>query len=176
MTTNRMLIAIDNSASSERAVTDVVRKMPDPSELHIILLHVLRPVPPEFLEHGGAAEPQEEQRLEAEQDAAQAAWRQQTAPASQPVFANALAILKAASIPEQAIETQIYAPVPGQDIAAAIADVARDNACDTVVVGQSSYTWLRSLFHSHTSDKLLQQRPTFQLWVVEEDGTTPFSI
>jgi nucleotide-binding universal stress UspA family protein len=173
MDTHNVLIAIDDSESSKQAITQVAHKIPDPSACHLILLHVVRPVPPKLLEHGGAEDPQEEERVEASLDAAQAAWRHQETQASHPVFSNAVAILKRANIPEQAIETQIYTPVPGQDIATAIVDVARDNACGTVVVGRSSYSWLRELIGSHVADKLGQQERAFKLWVVEDD--TPSS-
>lgn len=171
MDTHKILIAIDDSKSTEQAVTQVAHKIHDPSVWHIILLHVLRPVPPELLEHGGDEDPQAERHIEAEQDAAQAAWRQQAIQASQPIFDKALAILKQANLPEQAIETRIYAPVPEQDIATAIAEVARDNACGTVVVGRSSYAWLREVMHIHVADKLQQQDRPFQIWVVEENAT-----
>jgi len=171
MDANSVLIAIDDSESSKRAITQVARQIHDPSACHIILLHVLRPVPPKLLEHGGAEDPQEEQRVEASLDAAQAAWQQQEIQASQPIFANAMAILKKANIPEQAIETQTYTPVPGQDIATAIVDVAHDKACGTIVVGRSSYSWLRELMQSHVADKLGQQDRALHLWVVEEDAT-----
>jgi len=172
MDANNMLVAIDDSASSKRAIQQAARKIHDPSAWRIILLHVIRPVPPKILEHGGDEDPQKEQRLEAERDAAQAAWRQQAEQDAQPVFASALTILKAANVPDEMIETQIYAPVPGEDIATAIVNVARDNACGTIVVGRSSYSWLREVIHTHVAEKLLQHQPPFQLWVVEDEATS----
>jgi nucleotide-binding universal stress UspA family protein len=170
MDANNILVAIDDSASSERAIKQVAGAMRDPSASRITLLHVIRPVPPKILEHGGGEDPQQEQRLEAERDADQAAWRQQAEQDAQPVFANALSVLKAANVPDKAIETQIYAPVPGEDIAAAIVNVARDNACGTVVVGRSSYSWLREVIYTHVADQLMQQEPKLRLWVVEDEA------
>jgi len=173
MDTHHILIAIDDSKSSERALAQVAHKIDDPSAWHIILLHVLRPIPPKLLEHGGAEDPREEERVEASLDAAQDEWWHRERQAAQPFLAHAVATLKEANIPEQAIETQIYAPVPGEDIATAIIDVARDHACGTVVVGRSSYSWLRELMQSHVADKLAEQAPAFNLWVVEEEDSTP---
>jgi len=173
MDTHHILIAIDDSKSSERALAQVAHKIDDPSAWHIILLHVLRPIPPKLLEHGGAEDPREEERVEASLDAAQDAWWHREKQAAQPFLAHAVATLKEANIPEQAIETQIYAPVPGEDIATAIIDVARDHACGTVVVGRSSYSWLRELMQSHVADKLAEQAPAFNLWVVEEEDSIP---
>jgi K+-sensing histidine kinase KdpD len=93
----------------------------------------------------------------------------QTTQAAQPIFAKARAILQEANIPEQAIETQIYTPIPGQDLATAIIDVAHDTACGTVVVGRSSFSWLRELLQRHVADKLSQEEHAFKLWVVEDD-------
>ena len=105
MDTQKFLVAIDDSTASERAVAHIARRMQNQSACHILLLHVPRPIPPKLLEHGGSEDPQEEQRMEAELDAAQAAWRQQITQAAQPIFARARAILQEANIPEQAIET-----------------------------------------------------------------------
>jgi nucleotide-binding universal stress UspA family protein len=169
MDTNHILIAIDDSKSSERAVKEVAHQLHDPSGYHLTLLHVLSPVPPRLLEHGGSENPEEEERIEAKQDAAQDAWQQQATQASQPIFANALAILKQANIPEQAVDTQTYAPVPGQDVSTAIADVARDHGCGTVVVGQSAYSWLHDVLHAHVADKLRREDRAFKVWVVEDE-------
>lgn len=169
MDTQKLLVAIDDSTASERAVAQVARRMQEQSACHILLLHVPRPIPPKLLEHGGSEDPQEEQCLEAELDAAQAAWRQHMTQAAQPVFTKARAILQEANIPEQAIETQIYTPVPGQDLTTAIVDVAHDTASGTVVVGRSSFSWLRELLQPHVADKLSQEEHAFKLWVVEDD-------
>jgi nucleotide-binding universal stress UspA family protein len=170
MDSQKLLVTIDDSAASERAVVQVARRMQDQSAYHILLLHMARPVPPKLLEHGGSEDPQEEQRIEAELDAAQVAWRQQTTQAAQPVFVKARAILQEANIPEQAIETQIYIPVPGQDITTAIVDVAHDMGCGTVVVGRSSFSWMHELLQPHVADKLSQAEHAFKLWVVEDDA------
>jgi nucleotide-binding universal stress UspA family protein len=173
MDTQKLLVAIDDSTASERAVAQVARRMQEQSACHIVLLHVPRPIPPKLLEHGGSEDPQEEQCLEAELDAAQAAWRQHMTQAAQPVFTKARAILQEANIPEQAIETQIYTPVPGQDLTTAIVDVAHDTASGTVVVGRSSFSWLRELLQPHVADKLSQEEHAFKLWVVEDDAPAP---
>lgn len=170
MDTQKALVAIDDSPASERAVLQIARRMRDQLTCHILLLHVPRPIPPKLLEHGGSEDPQEEQSIEAELDAAQAAWRQQITQAAQPIFTKARAILREANIPEQAIETQIYIPVPGQDITTAIVDVAQDAACGTVVVGRSSFSWLRELLQQHVADKLSQEEHAFEVWIVEDDA------
>ena len=62
--TPSILIAIDHSEATYRAVTYVAQIIGGREEFRILLLHVPEPMPPKLLEFGGAENPVEEQRAE----------------------------------------------------------------------------------------------------------------
>ena len=50
---HRLLLAIDDTAATERAVAYVANVARGNPEFHVRLFHVLPPIPPGLLEHGG---------------------------------------------------------------------------------------------------------------------------
>ena len=70
----RILLAIDESENSHRIVQYVgslLRRTPD---VAVTLFHVLKPMPRELLEHGGAENPAAEAQLGAQLRNEQEAW------------------------------------------------------------------------------------------------------
>lgn len=164
--TKRLLVALDDSEASERVVTYVAQTLEGQKACEIILLHVPEPMPRQFLEFGGAEDPTEERRREAGLKAAQAQWVDQVNEAIQPLFAKAQSILRAAHIPEELVRTQLAMPHVDQSLETSILEAAQANACDTVVVGRESFSWLKELLQGHVADRLLQQSRDLTLWIV----------
>ena len=163
----RILIAIDASEASDRAVAYVAQMMHGQQDLRVLLFHVSEPMPPELLEFGGRENPVAERQTEAALHNAQTAWLAQVRQAAQPVFARAQQRLCQAAVPEWAVETQIAAPVSGEALDTTILEAARQARCGTVVVGRTAFSWLQELLHSHLADILLQQAKGCTLWVVQ---------
>ena len=160
----------DDSHTTEHAIHHVAQKIDQNAHTQIILLHVAGPIPPKLLEFGGSEDPAEEEQREAQLETAQALWLEQVEHAAQPIFKRAESILAAAHIPAQAIETRTEPLLPGQDLATVIRDAAQDHACDTVVVGRSSFSWWQALSQKHIADTLSRDHSGFALWVVEDDN------
>jgi K+-sensing histidine kinase KdpD len=135
-------------------------------DIHLLLFHVPAPMPPELLEFGGRERPDEERQTQVNLEQAQAAWREQVVRDAQPVFAATTAVLREAQVPEQAIETHICTPPAEQELDTSILEAAREHACQTIVVGRESYSWLQELFQTHIADKLLQKSQGLTVWVV----------
>jgi K+-sensing histidine kinase KdpD len=89
--------------------------------------------------------------------------------AAEPLFAKARAILQMFGMPMQALETRIITPLPEEDLAASILEVARSQACGTVVVGRTSFSWFREVWQQHVADKLLQEGQGLTVWVVQNE-------
>ncbi len=51
------LVSVDDSDSSIRSVTSVAEMIGTRDDFHVVLFHVLPPIPPELLEFGGAEDP-----------------------------------------------------------------------------------------------------------------------
>jgi nucleotide-binding universal stress UspA family protein len=167
MDTKRILIAIDDAKASHRAVAYVGQMLSGAPDVQVCLLHVPAPVPPELLEHGGSEDPVEERQIEAHLDHAQATWEDRMQADIQPLFDKAHAILRAAQIPDHAVETHIAASVSGHDLDTCILEAAHTHRCDTVVVGRAAFSWLREKFQEHVADKILRQDDRVTLWVVQ---------
>ena len=71
------LLGIDDSEATLRTVAYVAEIIGPQKGFHVVLLHVLPPIPPELLEFGGSENPQTEQRLDAELKKDQAQWIEQ---------------------------------------------------------------------------------------------------
>jgi len=162
-----ILIAVDDSEASYRAVAYVGNILSGCEGFRVCLLHALPPLPREFLEFGGSEDPQQEEREETRLQTEQARWIEAVAQAAEPVFTRAKQILHAARVPEDAVETQMVDTVNTQDIVYNILETAHARHCGTVVVGRQSHHGLRALLTSHVSDALMSQGEGLAIWVVE---------
>lgn len=162
-----ILIAVDDSEASYRAVTYVGSIIGGCEGFRVCLLHALPPLPRELLEFGGSEDPQQEEREEEYLKTEQARWIEAIAQAAEPVFTRAKHILREARMPEDAVETQIVDTVNTQDTVHDILDTAHARHCGTVVVGRESFHGLKALWASHISDEVIRQGEGLAIWVVE---------
>ena len=162
-----ILIAVDDSEASYRAVTYVGSIMRGGEGFRVCLLHALPPLPRELLEFGGSGDSQHEEREEMHLHTAQARWSEAAAQAAEPVFTRAKQILHAAHVPADAVETQIVDTVNTQDIVLDILETAHARHCGTVVAGRQARHGLKALLTSHVSDALISQGESLAIWVVQ---------
>src|SRR5207237_9075828 len=102
-----ILIAVDDSEASYRAVTYVGSLIGGCEGFRVCLLHAMPPLPRELLEFGGSEDPRQEERDEACLKTEQAHWVEAVAQAAEPVFTRAKHILHEARVPEDAGEAQV---------------------------------------------------------------------
>jgi hypothetical protein len=162
-----MLIAVDDSEASYRAVAYVGSIIGGRQDFRVCLLHASPPLPRELLEFGGSSDPQQEEREEARIHAEQARWIEAVTQAAEPVFTRARDILQEAHVPADVVETQIMDTVNTQDTVLDILEAARTRHCGTVVVGRESLHGLKALVTSHVGDTLIRQAHDLTVWVVE---------
>src|SRR5215470_4081258 len=159
-----ILIAMDDSEASYRAVTYVGNMIGSCEGFRVCLLHALPPLPRELLEFGGSEDPRQEERNEACLKADQTRWIEAVAQAAQPVFTRAKQILHEARVPEHAVETQIVDTVNTQDTVLDILEEAHAHHCGTVVVGRKTSHGLEAFWKSHVSDELISQGEGLAIW------------
>lgn len=162
-----ILIALDDSEASRRAVAYVAQFMEGRSDVRLHLFHVPAPMPPKLLEFGGREHPEQERQSAAALQQAQDDWRHDAETKAQPLFAEARALFSQAKVPDQMVESQLCTPAPEQDLDTSILEAARLSACRTIVVGRESFSWLRELVQQHLADRLMQHGEGFTLWVVQ---------
>jgi nucleotide-binding universal stress UspA family protein len=163
----RILLAVEDSEDSNRAVVYVATMVGKQPGVAIRLFHVLAPMSPELLETPGSENTAVEEKLEEDLEASQSRWLEMAEQAAQPVFAKAKAILSGAGVPAEVIETQICTSTSTQDRVADILEEAQASQCSTIVVGRKSFSRLKELFRHHVGDELVQRAQGFTVWVVE---------
>ncbi|MEJ2231634.1 MAG: universal stress protein, partial [Nitrospirales bacterium] len=87
------LVGVDGSDSSIRSVSYVADMIGAREDCHVVLFHVLPPIPPELLEFGGAEDPEKEQKLDQTLKKEQAQWIEDAKKAAEPMLDNAKTIL-----------------------------------------------------------------------------------
>lgn len=164
--TNKILIAIEDSDASIKAVTYVAKMVRGREPIHICLLHVLPPIPPKLLEFGGAEDPRKEQTLSAELKAAQAEWLEKAKDSSQATLKNAQSILMDHGVSQGHISTHFSSSIHKPNVVRDVLEAAEQQHCGTVVVGRHRLPWVQELFRHHTGEALVERGQEFSVWVV----------
>ena len=163
----RLLVVLDDSAASKRAVKYVGKFVGKRRGFRICLLHVLPPMPSELLEHGGSENPMKESRLGLNQKSEQHRWISAAKKASQKSMDGARAILQSAGVSAGTVKGLSYEPGENQDAADIILSVARESHCCTVVVGRQAASWFQELFREPLAAELHRRGEEFSVWAIE---------
>jgi len=161
MPETRILLAIDDSPASIRAVTYVAHLVGRRRGFRFCVVHVLPPFPPQWLEHGGTETSAKD--LKAEQQL----WLAAVKKTYQKGLDEARVSLRKAGIPTGAIQLLFCEPAEGRDAADDILQMARECKCDTVVVGRDSVSWFHELFSQQLSEEILRRGKGFSVWAIE---------
>ena len=164
--TNKILVAIEDSEASMKAVAYVAEMVRGREAIHICLFHALPPIPPRLLEFGGTEDPQKEQALRTELKSAQTEWIEKAKNAVQPSITRARAILQDDSVAQREINTHFPHTIHKLDIVREILNAAKQSHCGTVVVGRHRLPWVKDLFYHHTGEGLVEQAQDLSVWVV----------
>ena len=163
---NKILLAIEDSEASMKAVAYVAEMVRGREAIHICLFHALPPIPPRLLEYGGTEDPQNEQALGTELKSAQTEWIEKAKDAVQPSMTRAQAILVDSGVTQSHISTHFSHTVHKLDIVREIINAAKQSDCGTVVVGRHRLPWVQDFFHHHTGEGLVEQAQELTVWVV----------
>jgi len=163
----RMLVVVNESAASERALAYVARVLGGRRGVQVGLARALPPVPPALLEFGGAENPREEVRREAELRAKRRAWHLAAKETVRRSLDDARHILRGGGMPPHRIRTHVIGPADGQDSAEEILCTARARHYRTVVVGRESASRIRGLLSRDLAEELVRRAKGLAVWVVE---------
>jgi nucleotide-binding universal stress UspA family protein len=160
----RILLAVDESENSRRAVKYVgslLRRTPD---VAVTLFHVLKPMPRELLEHGGSENPAIETQLDQQLHKEQEAWIRKEGESESQVLNKACETLTQSGFDRSQVAFKIGHE---EDIARNILEEARDGKHETIVVGRHGTSRIKRLFGGGVTDQLLRDAKGFAIWVVE---------
>jgi nucleotide-binding universal stress UspA family protein len=163
----RLLVVVDGSKASKRAVSYVAQIVGRRRGFKVCLVHTLSDLPASLIEYGGGKNPDEEEKLDAELHVEQKRWVVAAQERAQPALTRASAALRKAGLAANAIEERFCFPADGRARADEILDLARKHKYHTVVVGRESLSWLRQLLGSDPVEELLRRGKGFAIWIVE---------
>jgi len=116
---NRLLVVVDESPASKSAVEYVARVLGRRRGFQLCLAHFLPPLPPRLREFGGAGNPVEERRQEAEMRAEQQQWILAARKQAEPMLNWARTRLRKAGLPACSLSILFSDPTSEQDSASA---------------------------------------------------------
>ena len=159
----RILVAVDESEHSHRAV-EYVGSLLRGTNAAITLFHVLKPMPRELLEHGGAENPVDEARLSRQLREEQDTWIRQETESECPILIQARETLTQSGFDRTQVSLKIGHE---DDIARNILEEARNGRHETVVVGRHGTSRMKRLFGGGVTDQLLLDGKGLAIWIVD---------
>jgi nucleotide-binding universal stress UspA family protein len=167
MRSTRLLVVVDETKASKRAVSYVAQIVGRRRGFKVCLANTLPEIPASLIEYGGAKNPDEEEKLDADLHAEQKHWVFAAQEKAQPTLTRASAVLRKGGLAANAIERRFCFPADGRARGDEILELARKHKCHTVVVGGESLSWLRQLMGSDPVEELLRRGKGFTIWIVE---------
>ena len=161
---SRILIAVDGSEHSARALRYVGTLLRDSQDVQITLFHVLKPMPRGLLEHGGSEDPAEEIRLAKKLQEDQENWVRTESVFESPILVTALELFGKTGFPLDRVTLKFGHE---DDIAHTILDEARTGGYGTIVMSRHASKALKRFFGGSITDQLLRDASGFTLWIVE---------
>jgi nucleotide-binding universal stress UspA family protein len=160
----RILVAVDESENSNRAVKYVGSLLRETPKTAVTLFHVLKPRPRGLLEHGGSENPAAESQLSEQLRRDQDAWIREEAERECPFLMKAFETLTQSGFDRSRVALRIGHE---DDIARNILEEARNGKHETIVVGRHGSSGIKRLFGGGVTDQLLREAKGFAIWVVE---------
>lgn len=166
-TIERLLLVIDESAGAKQAVEYTGAMLRHRRGLLVHLFYLLSPLPSELLEFGGAEDPRQEQRLEAELRRDQQEWIASAKASARPALDGAAKALQSAGVAERNIVYNFSYPTEPKDAARTILEYAKSKHCHTVVLGHKTHSWFQRFAGADLTEQVLRYASGISVWVVQ---------
>lgn len=164
----KILLALDGSASSLRAARHVGEMLAGHDGFEITLFHVCS-VPPRLLEHEGAEDPDEEERLEEALAAEFRKWREaKHSEVQSDIFQGALQLLREAGVDARHTRlTTRFVTEPHADVASQILQEQDEHDHDIIALGRHGLSTLTELVFGRVASRVVHYAKGRAIWVVE---------
>jgi nucleotide-binding universal stress UspA family protein len=159
-----LLLVLGESPEDRRVIAYVGGLLGRRRGFRLHMTYVLPELPSGLLEHGGAEDPETEERFSAALQAQRIGWIAAQRGAAQSLIDRATASLRKAGLPSRALKAGFCGPVNEGAIAAEILEVARAKRCHTVVVARHQRSWLDRLLKGDLRSELARRASHLAIW------------
>lgn len=163
----RLLIVVDATEASRRALRYVRRLARGRGDIEVHLAYISGRLPPALLETGGSELPEREARIEAKLRGDQRRWIAGADREAGRLLANARAALERGGVPASRIRTCASSPLDAASAPDEVLALARDERCRTIVVGHSAHAWFAGFGGGHLAEQLVRKAKGDAVWVVD---------
>jgi nucleotide-binding universal stress UspA family protein len=162
-----LLVVVDATEASKRVLQYIGRlaRSCDGPEVH--LAYIASRLPPELLETGGAELPEREEQLESTLRREQRGWMAVGDKKARTIVRAAQTTLQRAGLAASRIHAYVSSPLDAREVVDEVLLVARDQQCETIVVGHRAHSWFRSLGSGDLADQLLRRAKGYAVWVID---------
>ncbi len=167
MATTKLLVVVDKSLASMRAVKYVAQILGGRRGFRICLAHTLPSPPAEMMEYGDKENLGKQDWLESRLRAGRHLWAAAAKRKASVSLEHAYAELRHAGFARGEIEVYFCVPSDKGNAPKEILKLARQRGCNTLVVGRRSLSWLREFLQTNPADELVRLGKGFTTWVVE---------
>ena len=158
----KLLVVIDESQASTRAVSYLAGIIRRRRRFKACLAHALPEIPAHLIEYDGAENPSEEEKLESELHSDHNQWIVAARKKPQPILVRARALLRKIGLTAGAIDVRYCDPAEGRAPGDEILELARRKR-HTIVAGSES----RQLLGNDPVEELLRRGKGSTVWGVE---------
>jgi nucleotide-binding universal stress UspA family protein len=162
-----LLVVIDSSEASARALQYLTEFFARRSDTLFCLTPLMPKLPARLLETGGAEQPHRERRIESRLHEAQERWMAESVESSEHVIGSATTMLHSAGAPAEAIRVCQMSPQDNRTLVDELLIVASQAQCRTIVVGHFAHSWFSELGGGHLADRLVRDAKGLAVWVID---------
>jgi nucleotide-binding universal stress UspA family protein len=162
----KALVVIDSSEASKRVLRYLGQLAAAGNHREFHLAYIASRVPAELLETGGAETPDREEQLQSNLRRPQCAWMAGTDKKAWRILRAAQSRLHTAGVEKQRIHACVSSPLDAREAPDEVLLLARDQDCDTVIVGHTPQSWLSALGGGDLAEQLVRRAKGYAVWVI----------
>jgi nucleotide-binding universal stress UspA family protein len=162
----KLLVVVDGTEASHRVLRYVGRLAAASDGLELHLAFISSHPPPGLLESGGSELPEREERLGSKLRGQRRRWMAVADGKDWRVLRAAEATLRRSGVAAPRMSAYISSPLDARTAVDEVLLLAREEGCQTIVVGHRAHSWLRWLGGGDLADQLVRQAKGCAVWVI----------
>lgn len=162
----KALVVVDATEASKRVLRYLRELATAGDQFEFHLAYIASRVPAELLETGGAETPGRENQLQSNLRRQQRAWMAGTDKKAWRILRAAQSQLHTAGVKKQRIHACVSSPLDAREAADEVLLLARDQDCDTVIVGHTPQSWLSALGGGDLAEQLVRRAKGYAVWAI----------